>query len=771
MNYFLLKDLLFSTLKILVLFLLLSAHSFAQLKESIVDGIVKDDKSNERISEAAIFSDNRLLAVSDQKGYFKFSLPQGNYLLRFILLGYNELEIKLIIESDENKQLFPRLSQKTIVMDSITVTGTADYSALNVFKLQPGDLIKIPQFGEIDALRGFLTLPGITTTMDFSSQLSVRGGNVDETAIMLDGVPVYNPYHLAGVFSSFNNDILKAENLYMSNYPVKFGGSLSGVLDLTTKIGDIEQYKGNISLGLASTKISVNGPVLGGSALISLRRTYFDLLAKLFNWKFPYSFDDIFFKYSIPFNKDRFSISALYSKDLYILDQDVPPDRLTEKTTDPNWGNLLLSINYMHSFSSNSGIDVVLYSTRSYFDLEANTKTEISQYPVDICRVNNKIIDNTFKADFYSVYKNWEVNIGCEIKQLNALYGWNIDTTDLNGAYIRPLEEVFYDFAANPFHYSKSNLSHSLYFSGKTNLYNIAALTCGFRTTIDRLVQKFYFLPYINLERELFKNVAGNLSYGRHIQNLYSIKEQRNEALLSPFPVLFLSENDSEVGISDNLAAGLRFTNLFNLPFELNLDTYYNFRQNIPSSYFSTELSNRYKFEYGNSYGLDVLLKHESQQFSGSIAYSFIRSTKKNEQYTYYSQFDRTHNVKINSSIKIFEHWDFSVFGTFATGLPYTPTLEKYVGGPDIDDKHYNWREIKGRKNSARFSNYHRIDIGINGSYIWGMFLIKPYIQVLNVYDSSNPFLYKFESSLTESQMGQKKGSYLTPTVGITMEF
>ncbi|MGE5431664.1 MAG: carboxypeptidase-like regulatory domain-containing protein [Syntrophomonadaceae bacterium] len=757
-------------LSAVLLLVLVFSSSNAQIRKASVCGIIVDDKSNERLVGVSIISKDILLAASDNKGYFSFSLPPGTHTLKFKALGYKELSVNVKLDENDNEELFPRMIQQAIILDSVTVTALRQQDDGNVLNLQPGELMKIPQFGETDALRGFLALPGVTTTTDFSSQLSVRGGNYDETTITLDGVPLYNPYHLAGVFSVFNSDILKSENLYMSNYPVSLSGGLSGLLDLRSKKGDAERYRGNFSFGLASSKASLYGPLLGGSLVLSYRRTYLDLIGKMLKFEFPYSFDDAYIKYSIPFEKVNFSVSLLYSGDTYVINPE-KPRLIARKTKDPNWGNSSLSFSYSHSFSSNSGLEISAYTSQARLGLEAATKTEIQLHPLDTCKVNNSIKDYTLKADYYSIDNNRELQIGCEIKKLDISYHWNIDTTDLGGFFIRPLEEIFYDYSQNPFIYSRNDLFYNFYASGEIKLDKKNTITAGFRSTIDGNVKKFYFLPYINLESILQNNLTGNLAYGRHVQYLYSIKEQRNEALLSPFSALFLADYSDETGVSDNFTAGLTLRNILTLPLELKLDGYYSLRQNIPSSYPRGEIKDRYRHEDGYSFGMDVLLKHDSPLHSGWIAYSFIRSVKRNEKYTYFSQFDRTHNVKVISNIRFFDHWHFSIFFTFATGLPYTPPAGKYVGGPTVDNTHSNWREIRGRKNSARFKNFHRMDLGIEGSFIWGMFLFRPYIQVLNLYSSENPFIYEYETYVLEPRQGERQGSYLIPTFGITVEF
>ena len=61
----------------------------------------------------------------------------------------------------------------------------------------------MPKFGEPDIIRIVQLLPGVEARNDFSTGLNVRGGESDQNLILLDGFPIYNPFHLGGLFSTF----------------------------------------------------------------------------------------------------------------------------------------------------------------------------------------------------------------------------------------------------------------------------------------------------------------------------------------------------------------------------------------------------------------------------------------------------------------------------------------------------------------------------------------------------------------------------------------
>ena len=115
--------------------------------------------------------------------------------------------------------------------------------------------------GEIDVLKAIQLLPGVQSGSEGSAGMYVRGGGPDENLIMLDGVPLYSVNHMLGFFSVFNADAVKNVTLYEGNFPARYGGRLSSIIDVRQKDGDAYGYHGNLTVGLVSTKLSAEGPI------------------------------------------------------------------------------------------------------------------------------------------------------------------------------------------------------------------------------------------------------------------------------------------------------------------------------------------------------------------------------------------------------------------------------------------------------------------------------------------------------------------------------
>ena len=113
-------------------------------------------------------------------------------------------------------------------------------------------------------------LPGVQTTSDFSSALYVRGSTPDQNLIMLDGIAIYNPYHLGGIFSTFNTDAIKEADFRAGGFSARYGGRMGAILNVINREGNTEKIKGSANLSLISSKILIEGFSPSGEELKGL---------------------------------------------------------------------------------------------------------------------------------------------------------------------------------------------------------------------------------------------------------------------------------------------------------------------------------------------------------------------------------------------------------------------------------------------------------------------------------------------------------------------
>ena len=248
-------------------------------------GQIRDGKTGDPLTGARVFFPQLKKGdASDPEGSFSVTdLPQEILIAHIDFVGYQrEVYVlgfsKLARPKKFTATLFPAATE----LDEVTVTATrieqnvlGNLSGVEILSSQ--SLKAIPTFlGEVDPIRSITTLPGVSTVGELASGFNVRGGEAGQNLILQDGAPIYNPSHLFGFFSAFNPDMVSSVTLYKGGGPANYGGRLSSVLDISLRKGDDSRHTIKGSVGLISSRLSVEGPIAKGktSYLVGGRISY-----------------------------------------------------------------------------------------------------------------------------------------------------------------------------------------------------------------------------------------------------------------------------------------------------------------------------------------------------------------------------------------------------------------------------------------------------------------------------------------------------------------
>ena len=177
-------------------------------------------------------------AVADEHGRFTLELPVGHYELSIGQIGYQAVRraVDLPAAGAELRVTLPDapvpVGEVVVAASSFGREGKSEGATLkrmDVF-MTPG--------GTADVFQSLRALPGINAP-DEGAALYVRGGDPHESLIRLDGAEVGHPYHYesasGGLFSSFAAYMLKSAYFSSGGFPARYGGALSGVLDVETQ--------------------------------------------------------------------------------------------------------------------------------------------------------------------------------------------------------------------------------------------------------------------------------------------------------------------------------------------------------------------------------------------------------------------------------------------------------------------------------------------------------------------------------------------------------
>jgi hypothetical protein len=226
-----------------------------------VNGFVRDASDGEPLAYCNVYLDKTDFgAATNDKGYFYIGhVPQGEYGLVASYVGYKTERRTFSIGPNQIVNVNLELSAGAIEVREVKVTADrARFEReveVSAVRLETKQLQFIPKVGgEVDLFRTIQLLPGVIATSDFSNRLYIRGGSPDQNLILLDGITVYNPSHLFGLFSPFIAEAVSDVTLLAGGFPAQYGGRLSSVLDVTTKEGNSKHFAGDASASMIAAQ-------------------------------------------------------------------------------------------------------------------------------------------------------------------------------------------------------------------------------------------------------------------------------------------------------------------------------------------------------------------------------------------------------------------------------------------------------------------------------------------------------------------------------------
>lgn len=478
-----------------------------QQTSGTVSGFVKDAMSGEPIAFASVYLEaEAATAVSGQNGYYVLgSIPAGNHTIVFSVIGYRRLEKTIFVGGGESVRLDVRLQSEPIQMSEVIVTAKkARFKKeidIGVRPLELKDLKIAPGLIEQDLFRSLQMLPGVVTVSDFSSALYIRGGSPDQNLVLLDGVTVYNPYHLGGLFSTFSLDALKGAELHSGTFPADYGNAVSSVLDVEMKQGNSERFEGKADISLLSSKLVFEGPIPKGSFLVSGRRTYIDALTYAISKfrhdediHFPYYFYDLQSKVNFDLSeKNRLTVSGFFGDDVISIDE-------SDEKLDFRWGNYTVGLKWRWIVTPKILSTLLLTKGRYRVSL-ADVYGPLSSKPIE-SKIRMGIGDVSAKEDVtFFPNRVHTLKVGWEGKLLDINNWLSEDTTVFANSHQKP--EYF-----------------AMYLSDKWQLSPVLLLNIGIRGEYFSIGKYFRASPRLGAKYFLSENLALKAGWGQYCQFL-----------------------------------------------------------------------------------------------------------------------------------------------------------------------------------------------------------------------------------------------------------
>jgi hypothetical protein len=241
-----------------------------------VRGVVQSDPSGLPVAHAVVeVGGARAVAFTDSAGaYVVHGVQPGRHTLRVRHLEHAPLAMEVLVPASVAVTLDLSLRYRPLALDTVV----ASRRALRMADTVP---VRRHEVAWMDA-RALEDAPGLASSPASpvppespptpEEVFRIRGAAAELKLVLLDGAPVFAPFHMAGLMESFEPGVLSAARLYVGGAPARFDGGLAHVLDLTTRGGNAERHSSAGSVDLVASRAMVDGPLGGGATYLASGR-------------------------------------------------------------------------------------------------------------------------------------------------------------------------------------------------------------------------------------------------------------------------------------------------------------------------------------------------------------------------------------------------------------------------------------------------------------------------------------------------------------------
>ncbi|NOZ03864.1 MAG: TonB-dependent receptor [FCB group bacterium] len=238
------------TLFFLIFFIMLPVIVLAGTTGKLVGTVTNAETGDPLVGVNIILEGTSLGAATNSKGkYLILRVPPGVYTVKASMIGYQDVRIEGVrVRIDLTTRLDIKLNTSVVGLEEVTVTAERSlvqpdvtFSQANISSEEISAL-PIEEFEEIVALQAGVVL-------DASGAIHIRGGRSTEIAYMIDGITVTDPYS-NGMAIEIENNAIQELQLISGTFNAEYGAAMSGVVNIVTKEGSIDRYKGNVQFNL-----------------------------------------------------------------------------------------------------------------------------------------------------------------------------------------------------------------------------------------------------------------------------------------------------------------------------------------------------------------------------------------------------------------------------------------------------------------------------------------------------------------------------------------
>jgi len=732
--------------------------SYAQ--QSIVRGTVVAESDGESLQgvNIVLFQSDSLVTgtVSSADGVYALpSLDAGSYLMRATFIGFATYTDSLHMGVNDRLIINIVLSDAQTELDEVVVEGDGDSGLARILAgqttIRPADVDLIPSPDVSGDLINYLTtLPGIVSVGDRGGQLFIRGGEPWQNLVLLDGMWVYQPFHILGFFSSFPTEILQQVDVYAGGFTSQYGGRISSVIDVKSRNGDKRGYAGTVSAAPFVSGFTLEGPIHDDvlSFLVSYRESVIDKAADhLINDDLPFEFSDLFAKVHAFVNSNtQLSLSLLRTDDRGSVFEgnELQPEEFVE------WKNRSASMRYL--------VFPRAFPVMAEFIISGSRIKSTQGGIADEVRFSKLSSLNT-NVNVTHYHKNAEVRWGLFARtlelqsSLDGLYQGFSDRKEYAtevGIYVEPEIRTYYGWQIR----------------AGLRVHSFPSQNSGFLEPRLRAVK-------VN-EHSEFTIAAGSFH-----QEIVGLTDRRDAS--GVFTAWTTSPEDTKVPEAWHFILGYR--RVLSETVNVSVEGYAKKLNNlfIPEWTSFPRFTTRIQDAEGRVFGGDFRLEYRKKPFTGFVTYglSAVRYTAKQEALElWYGKdvldfrpaHDRRHQVNVVASFDL-KPFDINMRWQFGSGLPYSRSLgfDGFMivdGDLDVFTDSGNRRVIYEEPYNGILPTYHRMDITLEREFSFSDGAsLTTLLGVVNTYDRQNLFYLDVFTLRRVNQLP------FIPTFGVKLSF
>lgn len=689
-----------------------------------ISGYVYDASSLEPLVGAHVIVDKEKghFTVSNGNGYYSVKSTSSNDSLLFSFVGYDPYYAVITSSNDTltNIYLLPsRLDEVVIHSNKHSVLNVNNLSNLSIqtIKLQPS------LGGEVDLMKSLTLLPGISPGLEGSTGINIRGGSPDQNLILLDDAPVYNVAHLYGFVSVFNADAIKNVEVLKGDFPARYGGRLSSVINVAMKEGNKKEFHGEVTSGIISSKLTLEIPLKKDrtSLMISGRTAYPDLITLPQRMGYNKGGKDELISYSMwdgnvklhhfLGNAGSLSLSHYSGRDNYIDKYRESEHQIQENSR--HWGNITNTLRYNQILSRKLFVEAIAYHTHYHYEDSKDSRL-ITDESTQHLRINTgsslqdvggKILLN------YSLGNSHQLNGGLHL--IHHTYNPSINQlkneTDGASENINLSNKV-----------SAIGNEMAIFIDDEWQISEKLKSTVGLRYSGILIEGQSFsgFEPRTSLTLEITPktNVDVSFSYMRqYIHLLTSSTVSLSNDIWVPVTSLAPPQNSfiSTAGLNTQMFSG----------YSSSVEVFYKKMNNLidhqegvsPTTGFNENWDQLIESGgEGEAYGLELLVQKNEGRLTGWLSYTLSWNNRQfeniNEGRKYPYRYDRRHNIALVGNYKLNERYSFSSNWIFMSGYAVTAPVALYFTHQNVF--------AYGERNNARMPAYHRLDLAMHKTRI-----------------------------------------------------